>query len=473
MIHTRLIAPVLIILLYLTSNMTMAQALPDFTGLIERNSPGVVNISTTLKQDNASQRGFNMPNLPEDSPLYDFFDKFFNQNPEKPQPFIERSSLGSGFIISKDGYIITNNHVVSEADEIIVRLNDRREFVAELIGSDPRSDIAVIKIDGEDLPVLVLGDSSNLKVGEWVLAIGSPFGFDYSVTQGIISAMGRSLPNDSYVPFIQTDVAINPGNSGGPLFNLEGEVIGVNSQIYSRNGGYMGLSFAVPIDVVTDVYRQLRDKGSVSRGWLGVIIQDVTRELAESFSMDLPRGALVARVLPDTPAENARLQAGDVIVRFNRQDVTTSTDLPPIVGSTPTGSRVPVDIIRSGREQTLMVTIDELPDNLAADNRATEEQPPEPEMNALKIVVADPDDEERELLQLEDYGIVVESVSEGPAADAGIRQGDVILLINNEQVNDTAEFEKLIENLPDNKSIPVLIQRRGNPTFLAIRLEDE
>ncbi len=455
------------------SHSIFAQQLPDFTNLIENNSPGVVNISTTLKQENNVQRRFNAPDLPENSPFYDFFEKFFNQNPDEVPPFSERSSLGSGFIISEDGYIITNNHVVSDADEIIVRLNDRREFIAEIIGTDPRSDIAVIKIDGEDLPVLKIGDSNKLKVGEWVLAIGSPFGFDYSVTQGIVSAMGRSLPNDSYVPFIQTDVAINPGNSGGPLFNLDGEVIGVNSQIYSRNGGYMGLSFAVPINVVNDVYNQILDTGSVSRGWLGVIIQDVTRELAESFGMDVPRGALVARVLPDTPAAKSDLEVGDVIVKFNNVEINKSTALPPVVGSTKSGSTVPVEVIRSGKTHKLRVTIDELPQNLSAGNATPEPIEEKQAANALDVVVTEPTAEQREQLGLDEYGVLVESVSEGPAGNAGIRSGDIILMLNNERIADLNAFNNIVSSLPKNRSIPILIQRQGNPTFLALKVDDE
>lgn len=453
-----------------------AQALPDFTPLIEKNLPGVVNISTTLKRDVASQQQNAMPQIPEDSPLYDFFKKYLEQMPEgeDTQPNDERSSLGSGFIISKDGYIITNNHVVADADEIMVRLNDRREFVAKIVGTDPRSDIAVLKIEANDLPVLNFGDSASLKVGEWVLAIGSPFGFDHSVTQGIISAIGRALPNDSYIPFIQTDVAINPGNSGGPLFNLKGEVIGVNSQIYSRNGGYMGLSFAVPINVVNDVYEQIRDKGAVSRGWLGVIIQDVTRDLAESFNMDVPRGALVAKVLPDSPASKSELEIGDIIIKFNNQDVGMSSELPPIVGSTKVGTKIPVEVIRAGKNKTLSVTIDELPENLTADNNSSsEDKVEESPKNALNIVVTDPDKDVRAQLQMEDYGVLVDSVKDGPASKAGIRPGDVILLIDNKKVADTKSFDKLLKDLPKNKQIPILIQRKGNPTFLAFRLEDE
>lgn len=452
-----------------------AQSLPDFTPLIEKNSPGVVNISTTLKKDLAAQQQYGIPQVPQDSPLYEFFEKFLDQMPEEggPQPFGERSSLGSGFIISNDGYIITNNHVVADADEIIVRLNDRREFLAEVVGTDPRSDIAVLKIEANDLPVLNFGDSTRLKVGEWVLAIGSPFGFDHSVTQGIISAIGRALPNDSYIPFIQTDVAINPGNSGGPLFNLDGEVIGVNSQIYSRNGGYMGLSFAVPINVVNDVYEQIREKGSVTRGWLGVIIQDVTRDLAESFNMSVPRGALVAKVLPDSPAARSALATGDVIIKFNDQSVNMSSDLPPIVGSTKVGTRVPVEVMRAGKQQTLTVTIEELPETLSADSSDNKPAPAVQADNALNIVVVEPADEQRKLLQLEDYGVVVESVNEGPASRAGINPGDVILLVDNKKITDPNQFEQLLGELPKNKSIPILIQRQGNPTFLAFKLEGE
>ncbi len=447
-----------------------AQSLPDFTPLVDANAAAVVNISTALKKSQSSRRphGFNMPDIPEDSPFYDFFKKFFGEIPEGMDPFQERSSLGSGFILSNDGYVITNNHVIKDADKIIVRLNDRREFVAELIGTDERSDIAVLKIDANNLPTVRLGDSSNLKVGEWVLAIGSPFGFDHSVTAGIISAMGRSLPNENYVPFIQTDVAINPGNSGGPLFNLDGEVIGVNSQIYSRTGGFMGLSFAVPINVVTNVYHQLRDKGHVSRGWLGVLIQDVTRELAESFGMEKPHGALVAKIIPDSPAEAAGFEVGDVILTFNKQSVSFSSDLPPLVGTTDIGSRVPVKIMRRGKTKTLHVKIAELPadDSKLASSGRSQSSP----KNVLNVTVKDLTKEQRETLEISDHGVMVTNVSSGPAQKSGIRQGDIILIINNTKIKDVDHFEKLIEELPKDKSIPVLVQRRGGPIFLALKL---
>ena len=289
-------------------------ALPDFTVIVENAKNSVVNISTKTKaKKSSSNESLTIPNLPEGSPFGELFEKFF-----KPDEFggqrRDAQSLGSGFIISADGYILTNHHVIAGADEVIVRMANRNEYVARIIGSDEASDVAVLKVDAEDLPVLEFGDSDEVKVGEWVLAIGSPFGFDHSVTAGIVSAKGRSLPSDNYVPFIQTDVAINPGNSGGPLFNLKGKVIGINSQIYSRTGGFMGLSFAIPIEMAVDVASQIRESGQVSRGWLGVLIQEVTRELAESFGMDSPHGALVAKVLPDSPAESADLQVGDVIV---------------------------------------------------------------------------------------------------------------------------------------------------------------
>jgi len=468
----------LLLLFALTSN-TYAVSLPDFTPLVEANSTAVVNISTTAKKKAVGQggpgpgHGYNMPDIPEDSPFYDFFKKFFGEIPEGGlDPFEQRASLGSGFILSEDGYVITNNHVVKDADEIVVSLQDRREFIAELVGTDARSDIAVLKINGENLPSVKLGDSSTLKVGEWVLAIGSPFGFNHSVTAGIVSAIGRSLPNENYVPYIQTDVAINPGNSGGPLFNLDGEVVGVNSQIYSRTGGFMGLSFAVPINVVTNVYEQLRDKGSVSRGWLGVLIQDVTRELAESFGMKRPHGALIAKVLPGGPAEKAGFEVGDVIVKFDSKEISFSSDLPPMVGSSRIGTKTPVEIIRRGKSQTLNVIIAELP----ADDEirvASSGKDSTVKSNALNIAVKDLTQEQKKELEMEDHGVLVDAVSEGPAQKAGVRKGDVILLINNIKVKDARHFDEMVENLPKDKSIPILLQRRGGPIFIALKMSED
>ncbi|MCK5669342.1 MAG: DegQ family serine endoprotease [Gammaproteobacteria bacterium] len=451
-----------------------ARSLPDFVPLVEKNAAAVVNISTTLKKGGRRSQiqGHNLPDIPEDSPFYDFFNKFFGEIPEGVDPHQQRTSLGSGFIMSDDGFIITNNHVVKDADEIIVRLNDRREFVAELIGADERSDLAVLKIEGKRLPTLNLGDSSRLKVGEWVLAIGSPFGFDHSVTQGIISAMGRSLPNENYVPFIQTDVSINPGNSGGPLFNLQGEVIGVNSQIYSRTGGYMGMSFAIPVNVVKDIYQQLKEEGHVSRGWLGVLIQDVTRELAESFGMKKPHGALVAKVLNDSPAEEAGFMVGDVIISFNKDNIGVSSDLPPMVGSTKVGKSVPVEVIRHGKSVSLQVKIAELPVDDSGRLSSTGENGKKGS-NPLNVFVEDLTEQQRQELEIKDYGVIVSQISSGPAYKAGVRNGDVMLLLNNVKIKNAKHFEELVNQLPKDKSVPMLIQRRGGPIFLALRLEED
>ena len=450
----------------------LARALPDFTELVERNRAAVVNISTTQRRTAPSSRprmprGFEIPDLPEDSPFREFFRRFFGEGEMEE---FDAQSLGSGFIISSDGFIISNNHVVRNADEVIVRLNDRREYKAKVVGTDEPSDVALLKIDAEGLPVVRLGTGYELKVGEWVLAIGSPFGFDYSVTAGIVSAKGRSLPRENYVPFIQTDVAINPGNSGGPLFNLEGEVVGVNSQIFSRTGGFMGLSFAIPIDVAMDVAEQLRESGRVSRGWLGVLIQDVTRELAESFGMAKPQGALVAKVLEGSPAERAGFEVGDILLAFDEHTVERSSDLPPIVGRTRVGREVPVEILRGGQSMTLRVTTDELPDDDEL-QVASARAPDDVEANALGLTVRDLNDEERATFDVGDQGVFVNQVSNGPASRAGIREGDLILMLNNEIVSSTEDFERLAADLPAGKAVSVLVQRQGNPIFLALKPE--
>ena len=463
---------VLPLLLFCIAGTSWAEALPDFTEMVRENSAAVVNISTTSRPDSSGPSGRSLvPEVPEDSPFYDFFRRFFEeQAPDNQGTPREAASLGSGFIISDDGYIITNSHVVANAAEIVVRMSDRREFVAELVGTDTRSDITLLKIEGRELPVVRLGRSADLEVGEWVLAIGSPFGFDYSVTQGIISAIGRSLPNENYVPFIQTDVAINPGNSGGPLFNLDGEVIGVNSQIYSRTGGFMGLSFAVPIDVVVNVYSQLRETGYVTRGWLGVLIQDVTRELAESFAMNKPHGALVAKVLDDSPAAVAGIEVGDIIVSYDGAEIAFSSDLPPLVGSSRVDSRVPLEIIRGGKRKKLKVLIAELPEQ---DGLASADNPGAPAVatNEMKVVVRELSAEQRKRLELPARGVIVEQVMEGPGRAAGILRGDVLLLINNVNVESVSQFEEILAGLPRNRPIPMLIQRRGAPTFLAFTLD--
>ncbi|MCL5668991.1 MAG: Do family serine endopeptidase, partial [Gammaproteobacteria bacterium] len=358
---------------------------------------------------------------------------------------------------------------VDNADKIIVRLSDRRELPARIVGRDERSDIALLKIATDHLPVVKIGDSNNLKVGEWVYAIGSPFGFDHSATAGIISAIGRSLPSDSYVPFIQTDVAINPGNSGGPLFNMDGEVIGINSQIYSRSGGFMGLSFAIPIDVAMEVTDQLRSKGRVTRGWLGILIQDVTAELAESFGMDKPQGALVAKLLPDGPAQKAGIQVGDIIVEFNGKPVEESSMLPRLVGRSKLGDSVPVKIIRNGKPLTLKVKIAELPkdEEISLGQGDTEERSD----NRLGIAVEDLSAEQRKQLDV-NSGIIVREVGSGPGQRAGLRRGDVILKLNNKDVKSASAFAKQVETLPKNKSVPILVQRGRSTLFLALKIEE-
>lgn len=450
----------------------LAQSLPDFTKLVQKYSPAVVNISTKQKPQRATAlpKGFDIPDLPEDSPLRDFLKRFFGE--EGPPEEFDAESLGSGFIISHDGYILTNYHVIKNAEEILVRLSDRRELEAKVIGADERSDIALLKIDAHNLPVVKLGTHYDLKVGEWVLAIGSPFGFDHSVTAGIVSAKGRSLPRDNYVPFIQTDVAINPGNSGGPLFNLDGEVVGINSQIFSRTGGFMGLSFAIPIGVAMDVANQLRTTGHVTRGWLGVLIQDVTQELAESFGMSKPAGALVAKVLPDSPAEKAGLQVGDIVLAFDGHDVERSSDLPPIVGGTKVGSAVPVRILRDGKTRIVHVTIAKLPAEKPVTLSRTPSEPHSVTANKLNLVVKDLSADERTQLGIKDGGVLVVDVPEGPAREAGIRKDDVIVIFNNVKVKNAAHFKELAANLPRGKPVSVLVQRRGTPIFLALKTGD-
>lgn len=451
-----------------------AAQLPDFVSVVENSSAAVVNISTTQKIKHG-KRGFphGMPNFPKGTPFDDFFRRFFEDRGGDGEPYeYDARSLGSGFIISKDGYILTNHHVIKDADEIIVRLSDRRELEAEVIGSDPRSDVALLKVEADDLPVVRIGDSSKLKVGEWVLAIGSPFDFEHTVTAGIVSALGRSLPNENYVPFIQTDVAINPGNSGGPLFNMDGEVVGVNAQIYSRTGGFMGLSFTIPIGLAMDVVQQLKDVGFVSRGWLGVLIQDVTRELAESFGMDKPVGALISQVLPDSPAQAAGFQIGDVIIEFNGKTVQTSAALPPMVGVTPIDKEVPVKVLRDGKVRTLKVSIGELPSDDEIQASASSDSGSASD-SRLNIDVTDLSEEQRTELGLDGKGVLVTEVKAGPAYDAGIRDGDVLVMVHNQNIKDAKHFRDVSEDLPAGKWVAVLVQRRDGPVFLSLRLPAE
>ncbi len=454
-------------LIFLLNTSINAASLPDFTELVEKVAPAVVNISTTtkIKRQKGLPPGMEMPDLPEGSPWEDLFRRFFGE--EGPHEEFNTQSLGSGFIIDKAGYIITNNHVIREAEEILVRLNDRRELKAKVIGSDARSDVALLKVEADDLPVVKLADAGRLKVGEWVMAIGSPFGFDHSVSVGVVSAIGRNLPSENYVPFIQTDVAINPGNSGGPLFNLSGEVVGINSQIYSRTGGFMGLSFAIPMEVAQDVIVQLRDKGQVTRGWLGILIQDVNRELAESFNMEKPMGAVVLRVLDDSPAEKAKFHVGDVVVEFNGQTINRSSDLPLAVGNTPVGKKVKVKVIREGKPVALNVLIGELP---SENELAQSETPKLVSENKIGVVVEDLSNDQRRRMEIKSGGVYVKDVTDGPALDAGIRRGDVILKLDGHDIQDVKDFNAVVKKLPTERSLPVLVQRRTSPIFLAMKI---
>jgi len=449
--------------------MASAVNLPDFTGLVKQVAPAVVNISTTqkIKHPHGKRPNIDIPNLPEDSPWGDLLRKFFGDE-NGPEEY-NTQSLGSGFIIDPNGYIITNNHVIKNADEIVVRLSDRRELKAKLIGTDPRSDVALLKIDAKDLPVVKLGNSDDLQPGQWVMAIGSPFGFDHSVSAGIVSAIGRNLPSENYVPFIQTDVAINPGNSGGPLFNMDGKVVGINSQIYSRTGGFMGLSFAIPINVATNVVNQLREKGRVSRGWLGILIQDVNRELAESFGMKEPMGAVVLKVLDDSPAKKAGFKIGDVVIDFNGKSINRSSDLPIAVGNTPVGKTADVKVIREGKTIDLKVKIAELPsEEKLASTESSDNEPAK--ANRLGIVVDEITPDIRRRLDIKHGGVIVKDVTDGPAADAGIHRGDVLLKFNGHDIKGTKQFRELLSKVPANKPVPILIQRNNSPIFLAIKI---
>jgi len=455
-------------------SLTAKADFPDFTSLVKQAAPAVVNISTVQKAPSAdAQNGFSFqgPNGEEIPEIFRHFFRFPDQG-ELPGPQQNApQSLGSGFIISKDGYILTNHHVVKGADQVLVRLNDRRELEAVVVGSDERSDVALLKIDANDLPVVKIGDSSELEQGEWVIAIGSPFGFDHTVTSGIVSATGRALENETYVPFIQTDVAINPGNSGGPLFNLDGEVVGINSQIYTRSGGFMGLSFAIPIDVAMNVSEQLESSGFVTRGWLGVVIQEVNKDLAESFGLDKPSGALVAKVLPGSPAEAAGFRDGDIITEFNGQSINLSSDLPHQVGRVKPGTKARVDIVRNGDDKVLTVNIGTLPDEARA-IKASSQPAQAPQNNRLNIMISALSQDQKNNLAVS-YGILVQKVMAGSAANAGLVAGDVITMLNGKRVDNVQVFEQIVSQLPAKRSVPMRIVRRGSPVFIPLKLNEE
>jgi serine protease Do len=458
--------------LFYVSVFAQARELPDFTRLVEEQGGAVVNISTTQ-----AVRRSALPQVPgmEDDEVMEFFRRFVprqppGQGPERGPGRPESRSLGSGFILSNDGYILTNAHVVDGADEINVKLTDKREFKAKVIGADKRTDVALIKIEGASLPVVKFGDPNKLKVGEWVVAIGSPFGFESTVTAGIVSAKGRSLPQENFVPFIQTDVAINPGNSGGPLFNMRGEVVGINSQIYSRTGGFMGLSFAIPIDVAIDIQKQLREKGRVARGRIGVVIQEVTRDLATSFGLDRARGALVNSVEKGSPADKAGVEATDIITSFDGKAVESSSDLPRLVGSTRPGSTSTLEVWRKGATRKLSLTVGELQEDRVAASSAPRGKPQaEVPANRLGIVVSELSAEQKKGLNLSS-GIVVTDVR--PDSKADVRKGDVLLTMvhkgQHTELKSVEQFNKLLAGLDKNAVITLQIRRGESVAFVTI-----
>jgi serine protease Do len=446
--------------------------LPDFTRLVDEQGNAVVNISTTQ-----AVRRSALPQVPgmDDDEVLEFFRRFVPRQPPGQGPGQgpgrpESRSLGSGFILSNDGYILTNAHVVDGADEINVKLTDKREFKAKVIGADKRTDVALIKIEGSSLPVVKFGDPSKLKVGEWVVAIGSPFGFENTVTAGIVSAKGRSLPQENFVPFIQTDVAINPGNSGGPLFNMRGEVVGINSQIYSRTGGFMGLSFAIPIDVAIDIQKQLREKGRVARGRIGVVIQEVTRDLATSFGLDRARGALVNSVEKGSPADKAGVEATDIIVSFDGKPVEGSSDLPRLVGSTRPGSTSTLEVWRKGTTRKLNVTVGELPEERVASNVPSQRKPQaEVAANRLGIVVTELSAEQKKALGLTS-GLIVTDVR--PDSKADVRKGDVLLTMvhkgQHTELRSPDQFNRMLTGLDKSAVITLQVRRGESVAFVTI-----
>ena len=465
--HYKYIFVLLLSLLW--SSLGWAGQLPDFTQLVERASPAVVNISTShiIRQKPASSQF----DLPDQEQLPDIFKHFFErQFPQKKSPHQgqvpKAQSSGSGFLISDDGYILTNFHVIKDADKIIVALSDRREVAAQLVGGDPRSDLALLKIEADDLPYLTLADSDQLKVGEWVLAIGSPFGFDYSVTAGIVSAKGRSLRSETYVPFIQTDVAINPGNSGGPLFNLGGEVVGINSQIYTRSGGFMGLSFAIPSNTAIAVVAQLRETGEVARGWLGVQIQEVSQDLAESFGLDKAAGALIAQVLDNSPALEAGLLAGDVITQVDGHQIVMSAEVAHFIGAIVPEQSVVIQLVRNGESIEVDVVIGHLPKSVAGTLSAVEKGK---YVQRIGLRVGALSSEKAQAWRIRN-GIDVMEVDAGVAQELVLQAGDVITSLANQRITSVQQFVELVATLPTQRSISLRIVREGRPIFVAFRL---
>jgi len=436
--------------------------LPDFADLVEEVAPAVVKINTVTKNRKQQTQQNMQGQLPE------IFRELLEQRNRPQPPARQARSMGSGFVISEDGYLLTNHHVIDQADEIQVLFSDRREYSAKVIGSDRRSDLALLKIEAKNLPTIKFADVDSLRAGEWVLAIGSPFGLDYSVAAGIVSAIGRSIPTEkgeNYVPFIQTDVAINPGNSGGPLFNLKGEVVGINSQIYSRSGGSIGLSFSIPTSVALSVVDQLKKNGKVQRGWLGVVMQDVNKALAESLELGKPQGALINAVEPDGPADRGGIKPGDVIVRFDGEDIVDSGDLPHVVGSTAPGTKAKVEIYREGKRKTLNVVVGALDKDgpAVADKNNGNDR--------LGLMVEELDDQERRQLRLRGGILVADVAANSAAANAGLREGDIIVQLGYSRIDDLDEYLQVIEELPESTPIAIRFYRQGRAIFRTIQID--
>jgi len=447
-----------------------AGLLPDFTELYEKNGPAVVSIDVTQK----ARRARGMPELSEDDPFYEFFRRFGQvpPGPRGPQREPEAQSVGSGFIIGVDGYVITNAHVVDGADEVTVKLSDKRDFKAKVIGADKRTDIALLKIDAKDLPKVTIGDPDKLRVGEWVVAIGKPFGLENTMTAGIVSAKGRDLPQENLVPFIQTDVAINPGNSGGPLFNMRGEVVGINSLIYSRTGGYMGLAFAIPIDVAMNTVNQLKDKGRVTRGRIGVQIQPVTKEDADAFGLGAPRGALVNGVEKDAPASKAGIEIGDIIIKADGRDVKSSNELPRIISSVRPGTKISITVWRKGAQKDFTLTVAEMKEEAVATPARGNQTPKERgKPNRMGLILSDLTDEQRKEAEVKS-GVLVEDVA--PSVRGNIQPGDVILAIVNRgqstEAKSAAQVNDLIAKLDKGASVTLQLKRGEQQFFSALRV---
>lgn len=457
-----------------------AASLPDFTGIVQKNAASVVHVEAKYTGERQqSMRGQMMPGqgAPNGSQA-EILRRLFGM-PMMPSPEQQKhTSLGSGFIISKDGYILTNNHVVEDADKVTVRLQDRRTLTAKVIGTDPTYDIALLKVDaGGDLPAVTIGDSHSLKAGQWVLAIGSPFGFDYTVTQGIVSAVGRNLGqrDQPYTSFIQTDVPINRGNSGGPLFDLQGRVVGINSQIYSNTGDYLGVSFSIPVDLAMNAVQQIKSKGYVSRGMLGVTMQPVDDDIVKAFKLDNGAGAAVVDVTPGSGADKAGIQSGDIILSYDGKLLRQAADLPPLVGMTKPGSKVPVEILRNGKKQTLDVTITEAKrDKNAVDNKHSTSSPAHSGSEALGLTVESLDNDTREQLGLKSgQGVVISDITGPVAGQAGLQAGDVILMVNQKKVASVADFEQATKGVKAGSTVLLLVRRGEQSNFVGLTVPSD